>query len=97
MMDIIDESADFILNLLEELVYQDLGSKLSLARLDLNALVSQILLLQVFPENVEVETILSPEPLVGMFDKVKIQRMVYNLVKNAVEGTRWRPCRRGGG
>ncbi len=85
MMDIIDESADFILNLLEELVYQDLGSKLSLARLDLNALVSQILLLQVLPENVEVETILSPEPLVGMFDKVKIQRMVYNLVKNAVE------------
>ncbi|MCW4012735.1 MAG: ATP-binding protein [Candidatus Bathyarchaeota archaeon] len=85
MIRIINESIEYMVKIIEDLVYTENYAHLDLRTLNLNTLIQQSLNQMLKPTNIQVEQNLYPEPLEGYFDKIKIQRMLNNLFKNAFE------------
>ena len=85
MIRIINESIEYMVKIIEDLVYTENISHLDLRTLNLNTLIQQSLNQMLKPKKVTVEQNLCPEPLEWQFDKIKIQRMLNNLFKNAFE------------
>lgn len=85
MLRIINESIDYMVKIIEDLVYTENVSNLDLRVLNLNTLVQQSLNQVLRPNNIQFVQNLYPAPFERPFDKVKIQRMLDNLIKNAIE------------
>ena len=85
MIGIINESIEYMVKIIEDLVYTENLANLDLRVLNLNALIQQSLNQMLKPKRVKIEMNLYPEPLEWHFDKIKIQRMLNNLFKNAFE------------
>lgn len=82
---IINRSIDYMVKILEDLQYQDQPNHYEKAKLSINALIEQVLTQLIVPDDVTVETNLCSDPVEHMLDKVKIQRMLNNLFRNAFE------------
>jgi len=85
MTSIINKSVDYMNKIVEDLAYTDNFGHYNKMELNMNTLIQQTLVQLLIPKNIEVIKVLYPEPLVGSFDKIKIQRMLNNLLRNAVE------------
>ncbi|MBD3171471.1 GHKL domain-containing protein [Candidatus Bathyarchaeota archaeon] len=85
MAPMIENSIDYMTNIIEDLVYTENPSSLDKHYLNLNTLIKQTLNQQIIPKKILVEKDLYPEPLMGNFDKIKIQRMLNNLFRNAID------------
>ncbi len=85
MLPIINESIEYMVKIIEDLVYTENVSNLHLRDLNLNTLIQQSLNQMLKPASITIETDLYNAPLEGQFDKIKIQRMLDNLFKNAIE------------
>ena len=85
MIRIINESIEYMVKLIEDLVYTENLTNIDLRFLNLNTLIQQSLNQMLKPKNIKVEKNLCQEPLEWHFDKIKIQRMLNNLFKNAFE------------
>lgn len=82
---IINKSVDYMIKILEDLQYQDQPNSYNKVGLSLNTLIQQTLVHQMIPEHIKVETDLCDSPVEHSVDKIKIQRMLDNLIRNAVE------------
>jgi signal transduction histidine kinase len=85
MEPIINRSIDYMVKILEDLEYQDQPSNYEKVRLNLNTVIDQVLTHLIVPENITIEKNLCPTPRDHMIDKVKIQRMLDNLFRNAFD------------
>ena len=82
---IINRSIDYMVKILEDLQYQDQPNHYEKAKLNMNSLIEQVLTQLIIPVNVTVQTNLCDDPVDHMLDKIKIQRMLNNLFRNAFE------------
>ena len=82
---IIDRSIDYMVKIMEDLQYQDRPGTYSKARLNLNMLIKQTLVYQIIPDHITLKTDLCETPVEHFMDKIKIQRMLDNLIRNAIE------------
>ena len=82
---IINKSIDYMIKILDDLQYQDQPGNYNKVMLKLNTLVQQTLVHQMIPEHISVETDLCENPVEHFMDKIKIQRMLDNLIRNAIE------------
>ncbi len=85
MIQIIDNSAKYVVQILEDLQYQDQTGSYDKIKMNLNTLTNQTLNQMIVPDNIVIEKKLYPDPIDHMLDKIKIQRMLNNLFKNAFE------------
>jgi signal transduction histidine kinase len=85
MAPVIDKSVDYMVKVLEELRYTDSTENLSLVELDLNTLVRQSLKQIIVPEKVKVETVYCEPEIVYPVDKIRVHRVLDNLIRNAIE------------
>ncbi len=85
MAPIINRSVDYIVKVLEDLQYQDQPSLYEKVKLNLNTLIEQTLNQLIVPENIVIEQKLCDDPVEHMLDKIKIQRMLDNLFRNAFD------------
>ncbi len=82
---IINKSIDYMVKILEDLQYQDQPGNYNKVTLKLNTLIQQTLDYQMIPDHIKVETDLYENPVEHLMDKIKIQRMLDNLIRNAIE------------
>jgi len=82
---IINKSIDYMIKILEDLQYQDQPGTYNKVTLKLNTLIQQTLGYQMIPDHINVETDLCDNPVEHLMDKIKIQRMLDNLIRNAIE------------
>ncbi|MBC8463229.1 GAF domain-containing protein, partial [Candidatus Bathyarchaeota archaeon] len=82
---IINRSIDYMVKIMEDLQYQDRPGTYSKARLNLNMLIKQTLVYQIIPDHITLKTDLCETPVEHFMDKIKIQRMLDNLIRNAIE------------
>ena len=82
---IINKSIDYMIKILEDLQYQDQPGSYNKVTLKLNTLIQQMLGYQMIPDHIVVETDLCENPVEHLVDKIKIQRMLDNLIRNAIE------------
>jgi signal transduction histidine kinase len=82
---IINRSIDYMVKILEDLQYQDQPNHYDKAKLNMNSLIEQVLTQLIVPDNINVQTNLCENPSEHMLDKMKIQRMLNNLFRNAFE------------
>lgn len=82
---IINKSIDYMIKILEDLQYQDQPGTYNKVKLKLNTLIQQTLAYQMIPDHIKVETDLCENPVEHYMDKIKIQRMLDNLIRNAIE------------
>jgi signal transduction histidine kinase len=85
MIPVIDKSVDYMVKVLEELRYSDSGDDLLKVELDLNTLVKQSLKQIIVPDKVKVETIFGEPEILYPVDKIRIHRILDNLIRNAIE------------
>lgn len=85
MAPIINKSVEYIVKILEDLQYQDQPSHYEKVQLNLNTLIEQALTQLIVPENITIHQNLCEDPIEHMLDKIKIQRMLDNLFRNAFE------------
>jgi signal transduction histidine kinase/PAS domain-containing protein len=85
MAPIINKSVEYIVKILEDLQYQDQPSHYEKAKLNMNALIEQVLTQLIVPNNITIQQNLCEAPADHMLDKIKIQRMLDNLFRNAFE------------
>ena len=85
MIPVIDKSVDYMVKVLEELRYSDSGDDLLKVELDINTLVKQSLKQIIVPEKVKVETIFGEPEILYPVDKIRIHRILDNLIRNAIE------------
>lgn len=85
MAPIINKSVDYIVKILEDLQYQDQPNHYEKVKLNINTLIDQTLTQLIVPENITIERNLCSDPVQHMLDKIKIQRMLDNLFRNAFE------------
>lgn len=82
---IINKSIDYMIKILEDLQYQDQPGTYNKVKLKLNTLIQQTLAYQMIPDHIKVKTDLCENPVEHYMDKIKIQRMLDNLIRNAIE------------
>ena len=82
---IINRSIDYMVKILEDLQYQDQPNHYDKAKLNVNTLIEQVLTQLIVPDNITVKTNLCEDPVEHMLDKIKVQRMLNNLFRNAFE------------
>jgi signal transduction histidine kinase len=85
MVPIINKSIEYIVKILEDLQYQDQPSHFEKVHLNINTLIEQTLTQLIVPENIAIQQNLCKDPIDHMLDKIKIQRMLNNLFRNAFE------------
>ena len=85
MTSIINKSVDYMNKIIEDLAYTDNVGHYNKLQLNMNNLIQQTLIQLLIPKNIEIKKDLYPEPLESSFDKIKIQRMLNNLIRNAIE------------
>jgi signal transduction histidine kinase/PAS domain-containing protein len=85
MIPVIDKSVDYMVKVLEELRYSDSADDLVKVELDLNTLVKQSLKQIIVPEKVKVETVFGEPEILYPVDKIRIHRILDNLIRNAIE------------
>ena len=82
---IINRSIDYMVKILEDLQYQDQPNHYDKAKLNMNSLIEQVLTQLIIPDNITIERHLCETPIEHMLDKIKIQKMLNNLFRNAFE------------
>ena len=85
MRPIINRSIDYMVKILEDLQYQDQPNHYEKVELSMNTLIEQVLTQLLVPENITIESNLCEHPVNHQLDKIKIQRMLNNLFRNAFE------------
>ena len=85
MVPVIDKSVDYMVKVLEELRYSDSADDLVKVDLDLNTLVKQSLKQIIVPDRVKVETVFCEPEITYPVDKIRIHRILDNLIRNAIE------------
>jgi len=85
MAPVIDKSVDYMVKMLEELRYTDSSDNINRVELDLNTLVRQSLKQIIVPDKVKVETSYWEPEIVYPVDKIRIHRVLDNLIRNAIE------------
>jgi two-component sensor histidine kinase len=85
MTSIINKSVDYMNKIIEDLAYTDNVGRYNKLQLNMNTLIQQTLVQLLIPKNIEIKKDLYPGPLESSFDKIKIQRMLNNLLRNSIE------------
>ena len=85
MVPVIDKSVDYMVKVLEELRYTDSADDLVKVELDINTLVKQGLKQIIVPDKVKVETVFGEPEILYPVDKIRIHRILDNLIRNAIE------------
>jgi signal transduction histidine kinase len=81
----LDSEIDRQNKIINDLLYFSRNRPRHLSRLDLNALVSETLMLVSMPESIEVTTQLAPRLIPISADADQIQQVLVNLISNAVQ------------
>ncbi|MCW4051540.1 MAG: GAF domain-containing sensor histidine kinase [Candidatus Bathyarchaeota archaeon] len=85
MLEIINNSVDYTIDMLEDLKNVTMQSKLTLISIDVNNLVAQAVKNAFIPDEITVDLRLSDGIPSAMMDTVKMKRVLYNLIKNAID------------